>query len=131
MALLQNHGLAGIAQPAPPGLVESFFLSCVLHDIGTAPANIGSTRLSFELWGAVEALRVLPAMGASADQAELVAEVISRHQDLGDTGRAPAVLGLIYFATIFGEVFVLAPECKLTASRQRRAQSRCRSRHDH
>jgi cyanamide hydratase len=103
MALLHNHGLPGIARPPPPGLAESFFLSCMLHDIGTAPGNIGATRLSFELWGAVEALRLLPTLGASRDQAELVAEVVSRHQDLGETGRAPAVLGLVYFATIFGE----------------------------
>jgi cyanamide hydratase len=107
MALLLNHGIPGVARPPPPGLVDTFFLSCVMHDIGTAPGNIEATRLSFELWGAVEALRLLPALGASRDQAELVAEVVSRHQDLGETGRAPAVLGLVYFATIFGEFFAL------------------------
>jgi cyanamide hydratase len=102
MAMLQNHGIVAVKE-VTPGLVESFFLSCMLHDIGTAPDHIKSTRLSFELWGAIHVLQLLPTFGATKDQSELVAEVINRHQDLGETGQAPAVLGLIYFATIFGE----------------------------
>lgn len=100
MALLINHAPQG-AQPEP-GLVETFFLSCMLHDIGTVPETLRSTRLSFELWGAFHALELLPTLGSSKDQAELVAEVVNRHQDLGETGMAPLVLALIYFATIFG-----------------------------
>jgi cyanamide hydratase len=101
MALLKNHSPSNAQDE--PGLVETFFLSCMLHDIGTVPENIKSTRLSFELWGAIHALQLLPSFGASVDQAECVAEVVNRHQDLGDTGMAPVVLGLIYFATIFGK----------------------------
>jgi hypothetical protein len=101
MILLENHHPYGL-NPTPE-LVETFFLSCMLHDIGTVPETIASTRMSFELWGAMHAHSILPTFGATTDQAELVAEVINRHQDLGETGMAPAVLGLIYFATIFGK----------------------------
>jgi cyanamide hydratase len=109
MALLLNRSPSSI--DSTPSLVETFFLSCLLHDIGTVPSSLHSTRLSFELWGAIEALKLLPDFGASQDQAELVAEVINRHQDLGDTGTAPAILGLIYFATIFGTAFFLGSFC--------------------
>jgi cyanamide hydratase len=101
MALLLNHAPFNV-QPEP-GLVETFFLACMLHDIGTVPAHLQSTRMSFELWGAIHALEILPTFGASRDQSECVAEVVNRHQDLGETGMAPVVLGLIYFATIFGK----------------------------
>jgi cyanamide hydratase len=102
MILLKNHEPYGLK--STPELVETFFLSCMLHDIGTVPETLKSTHMSFELWGAVHSLELLPKFGASTDQAELVAEVVNRHQDLGETGMAPAVLGLIYFATIFGKL---------------------------
>jgi cyanamide hydratase len=70
--------------------------------------------MSFELWGAIHALQILPKFGASEDQAELVAEVVNRHQDLGETGAAPAILGLIYFATIFGECNVSSEISKVS-----------------
>jgi cyanamide hydratase len=84
------------------GLIETFFLSCLLHDIGTVPSNIKATRLSFELWGAIKARSLLSEYGAHPDQVDLVAETINRHQDLGETGMVPAVLALIYFGTLFG-----------------------------
>ncbi|KAF2666139.1 cyanamide hydratase, partial [Microthyrium microscopicum] len=99
MALMKNYNPWELKNTE--GLAESFLLSCMLHDIGTAPQNIKSTRLSFELWGAIKARELLPTFGAHEDQADLVAEVINRHQDLGEHGAAPAVLGLIYFGTLF------------------------------
>jgi cyanamide hydratase len=117
--LLSNHSPSSIQPTA--SLIETFFLSALLHDIGTVPASLNSTRLSFELWGAIEALRLLPEFGAPKDQAELVAEVINRHQDLGDTGSVPTVLGLIYFATIFGtakSITINIVGVELTSSRQ-------------
>jgi cyanamide hydratase len=102
--MLLNHSPSSLQ--STPSLLETFFLAALLHDIGTVPSSLNSTRLSFELWGAIEALKLLPEFGAPRDQAELVAEVINRHQDLGETGQAPAVLGLIYFATIFGTSFL-------------------------
>ncbi|CAI7645105.1 unnamed protein product [Penicillium crustosum] len=38
---------------------ETFLLACLLHGIGTTEANITATRLSFEFFGGVLALRVL------------------------------------------------------------------------
>jgi cyanamide hydratase len=80
----------------------------MLHDIGTTPTNMPRTRLSFELWGALHALTLLPTLGAPPDQAELVAEVISRHQDLGDVGSVPAVLALVYVGTLLDNVGLCA-----------------------
>lgn len=103
MALLQCHSPAyRTVSKITPSIEETFFLSAMLHDIGTVPQNLRGTRLSFELWGAIEALNLLQIWGASVDQAECVAEVVNRHQDLGETGCVPFVLALIYFATIFG-----------------------------
>jgi len=101
-ALLLNHSPSNIQ--AEGSLIETFFLAAMLHDIGTVPENLKSTRMSFELWGAIHALKLLPEFGAPVDQAELVSEVVNRHQDLGETGAAPIVLALIYFATIFDNV---------------------------
>ena len=101
MALLKDHHPAGLKESDT--FAETYFLACMLHDIGTIPKNQTSTRLSFELWGAIRALQLLADFGAQHDQAELVAEVINRHQDLGETGSVPAVLALLYFSTLFGE----------------------------
>ncbi|CAI7613344.1 unnamed protein product [Penicillium glandicola] len=38
---------------------ETFLLACLLYDIGTTEANITATRLSFDFFGGVLALRVL------------------------------------------------------------------------
>jgi cyanamide hydratase len=38
---------------------ETYFLACVLHDIGTTKENLRATRLSFEFLGGMLALRVL------------------------------------------------------------------------
>ncbi|KAJ6022893.1 uncharacterized protein N7446_013246, partial [Penicillium canescens] len=38
---------------------ETYFLACVLHDIGTTKENLCATRLSFEFFGGMLALRVL------------------------------------------------------------------------
>jgi cyanamide hydratase len=102
-ALLHNHAPSNAQAGAK--ILETFFLACMLHDIGTVPANLKSTRMSFELWGAIYALSLLRNFGAPVDQAECVAEVVNRHQDLGEIGQVPLVLALIYFATIFGEYF--------------------------
>ncbi|KAJ5940786.1 hypothetical protein N7516_000954 [Penicillium verrucosum] len=38
---------------------QTCLLACLLHDIGTMEANITATRLNFEFFGGVLALRVL------------------------------------------------------------------------
>ncbi|KAJ5450060.1 urea hydro-lyase/cyanamide hydratase, partial [Penicillium daleae] len=65
----------------------TYFLSCALHDIGTTEENIQNTRLSFEWVGGYLALDLLQEKQSDGDaapraQAESVAEVIIRHQDL-------------------------------------------------
>jgi cyanamide hydratase len=85
---------------------ETYFLSCLLHDIGTTEENLRKTRLSFEFYGGFLALDVLQNGGGDAiaprEQAESVAEAIIRHQDLCDVGKITAVGQLIQLATIFG-----------------------------
>jgi cyanamide hydratase len=87
---------------------ETYFLACVLHDIGTTDKNLSQTRLSFEFYGGFLALDVLQRGGCGSDsastreQAESVAEAIIRHQDLCAVGKITAVGQLLQLATIFG-----------------------------
>lgn len=87
---------------------ETYFLSCLLHDIATTDENLHSTRLSFEFYGGVIALGLLQEPSAHADavapkeQAESVAEAVIRHQDLCNVGTITAVGQLLQLATIFG-----------------------------
>ncbi|KAJ5097403.1 hypothetical protein N7456_008124 [Penicillium angulare] len=92
---------------------ETYFLACILHDIGTTDENTHSTKLSFEFFGGFLALNLLQSddtsistdagSGAVAprDQAESVAEAIIRHQDLCVVGNISAVGQLLQLATIF------------------------------
>jgi len=82
---------------------ETYFLACLLHDIGTTDENLQKTRMSFEFYGGFLALEVLQYGGeAPREQAESVAEAIIRHQDLCDVGRITALGQLLQLATIFG-----------------------------
>lgn len=107
---------------------ETYFLACMLHDIGTTEENQRATRLSFEFQGGLLALEVLrrrPEAGetemeadavaavggiATKEQAESVAEAIIRHQDLCEVGKITAVGQLLQLATIFGELCALSRE---------------------
>ncbi|KAB8217251.1 hypothetical protein BDV33DRAFT_140936 [Aspergillus novoparasiticus] len=87
---------------------ETYFLCCLLHDIGSTEENLNKTKLSFEFYGGLLALDVLqdgtgPFGNAVAprDQAESVAEAIIRHQDLCEEGKITAVGQLLQLATIF------------------------------
>ncbi|KAL4783826.1 hypothetical protein BJX76DRAFT_243085 [Aspergillus varians] len=89
---------------------ETYFLACMLHDIGTTPVNLRATMLSFEFYGGFLALDVLQKDSgegtavASQPQAESVAEAIIRHQDLRDAGTITAVGQLLQLATIFDNI---------------------------
>ncbi|KZT32781.1 cyanamide hydratase [Sistotremastrum suecicum HHB10207 ss-3] len=61
---------------------ETYYLSCLLHDIGTADAYLTTTRMSFEFKGGIVARDFLIQNGAPEDQADAVCEAIIRHQDL-------------------------------------------------
>lgn len=86
---------------------ETYYLACMLHDIGTTAEHM-DTQLSFEFFGGVLALDLLQARNedgvpsAPRDQAESVAEAIIRHQDLVSVGTITAVGQLLQLATIFG-----------------------------
>ncbi|KAL1985172.1 hypothetical protein VTN96DRAFT_8194 [Rasamsonia emersonii] len=86
---------------------ETYFLACLLHDIGATEENVQKTRLSFEFYGGFLALDVLQDAAASPDaiapreQAESIAEAIIRHQDLCEVGAITAVGQLLQLATIF------------------------------
>lgn len=84
-----------------PSLIETYFLSCMFHDIGTTDKNIHATLLSFEFYGGMLSLDFLNSLGAPKEQAENVAETVIRHQDIGDVGTQTRVGALIQLATIF------------------------------
>ncbi|KAK8196712.1 hypothetical protein M8818_006879 [Zalaria obscura] len=79
----------------------TYLLTCLLHDIGTTPSNQSSTSLSFEFFGGYLVLDLLKSLHAPVPQAELVAEAIIRHQDLGETGMQTTVGAITHFSTIF------------------------------
>lgn len=99
---------------------ETYFLACVLHDIGTSEENLHATHLSFEFFGGFLALQVLQSEsdGGSAprEQAESVAEAIIRHQDLCTVGMISAVGQLLQLATIFGTYYNIIISYLLRAS---------------
>lgn len=83
---------------------ETLLLACLLHDIGTTDKNIKGTLMSFEFYGGFIALDLLHKQHkAPIEQAESVAEVIIRHQDIGNVGTITTLGLLIQLATIFGE----------------------------
>ncbi|KAJ5311921.1 hypothetical protein PENANT_c022G04812 [Penicillium antarcticum] len=93
---------------------ETYFLACLLHDIGTTKENITATKMSFEFYGGFVTLDVLQNLGASAtaipvvvaprDQAESVAEAVIRHQDFGEKGKLTALGQLLQLATMFDNI---------------------------
>lgn len=100
---------------------ETYFLACLLHDIGTTEENLQGTKMSFEFYGGFLALDVLqqdldstPEAVASKYQAESVAEAIIRHQDLCTNGKITAVGQLLQLATIFGMFSCTPMRCNET-----------------
>ncbi|EFR02903.1 cyanamide hydratase [Nannizzia gypsea CBS 118893] len=108
---------------------ETYFITCMLHDIGTTEENLRASRMSFELYGGFLAMDLLQypidehastivdpekRVTASNALAESVVEAIMRHQDIRDTGKITALGQLIQLATIFdnigGHEQLLSPE---------------------
>ena len=110
-----SYGLA-IARECYPGwnlspgspLEETWYLTAMLHDIGTCDEFLTATKLSFEFWAGYHALELLqkPEMTGSADgiapkeQAESVAEAVIRHQDVQDKGMVTLITRLIHLGTL-------------------------------
>ncbi|KUJ20266.1 cyanamide hydratase [Mollisia scopiformis] len=84
-----------------PSFNETYFMTCLLHDIGTTDKNIHATLMSFEFYGGLIVLDLLKKLDAPVPQAENVAEAVIRHQDLGETGTLTRIGALIQLATIF------------------------------
>lgn len=99
---------------------ETWFLTAILHDIGTADDFLDGTKLSFEFWGGMHAHRILlqpelttaeaeadgahGSAKAPVEQAESVMEAILRHQDITDKGKVTMMTQLIQLATILDNV---------------------------
>jgi cyanamide hydratase family protein with HD domain len=66
------------------------------------------THMSFEYYGAFQALNFLRDNGASKDQAEAVSEAIIRHADLGETGTLTSLGMMIQLSTVFGKLLFLS-----------------------
>lgn len=98
-------------------LDETWFLTAMLHDIGTTAEFLISTRLSYEFWAGYHALTLLQdakMTGGSGsgesegvaprDQAESVAEAIIRHQDVQEKGKITLVTRLIHLGTLLDNI---------------------------
>jgi cyanamide hydratase family protein with HD domain len=96
-------------------LLETYFLTCLLHDIGTTSENMKDSHMSFEYYGAFQALNFLKDSGSPKDQAEAVSEAIIRHADLGETGTLTSLGMIIQLSTVFGKSYdFLHAHCNLT-----------------
>jgi cyanamide hydratase len=67
----------------------TYYLACVLHDIGTAERFLASTKMSFEFKGAIVARDAILSAGGPEDQADSVCEAVVRHQDIFVKGCVP------------------------------------------
>lgn len=98
-------------------LAETWFIAALLHDIGTTPEHISSTKLSHEFWAGYHALNILQDTSlttshgddgvgdvASREQAESIAEAIIRHQDVQDKGRVSLLTRLIHMGTLLDNI---------------------------
>ncbi|KZV65262.1 cyanamide hydratase [Peniophora sp. CONT] len=84
---------------------ETYYLSCLLHDIGTADRFLGTTKMSFEFKGAIVAREFIREHDGAEDQADSVCEAIVRHQDIFVTGGNITMVGqLLQLATILDNV---------------------------
>lgn len=61
---------------------ETYYLACLLHDIGTADKFLATTKMSFEFKGAIVARDLILQVGGVEDQADSVCDAIIRHQDI-------------------------------------------------
>lgn len=71
-------------------LDETWFITAMLHDIGTTPNHIHSTKLSYEFWAGLHTRDLLlndqEGVVAPVEQMESIVEAIIRHQDVQEKG---------------------------------------------
>jgi cyanamide hydratase len=85
--------------------VRTLYLTCLLHDIGTAEENLLTTKMSFDFYGALVGMRFLEGVGAEKDMVHAVGEAVIRHQDLGETGTITVVGACVQLVTVLGMCF--------------------------
>ncbi|KAJ7161043.1 hypothetical protein C8R46DRAFT_358637 [Mycena filopes] len=82
---------------------ETYYLACLLHDIGTAEKYLATTKMSFEFKGAIVARDLILQLGGVEDQADSVCDAIVRHQDIFVKGGNITQIGqALQLATILG-----------------------------
>ncbi|KAG6899218.1 hypothetical protein C0993_012185 [Termitomyces sp. T159_Od127] len=83
--------------------VQTYYLACLLHDIGTAERFLATTKLSFEFKGAIIARDLILQVGGVEDQADSVCDAIIRHQDIFVKGGNITMIGqILQLATLLG-----------------------------
>ncbi|KZT73509.1 cyanamide hydratase [Daedalea quercina L-15889] len=88
---------------------ETYYLSCLLHDIGTAERFLATTKMSFEFKGAIVARDLILQQGGPEDQADSVCDAIIRHQDIFVKGGNITMVGqILQLATILDNVGIRA-----------------------
>ncbi|KAF8064299.1 hypothetical protein FPV67DRAFT_1672020 [Lyophyllum atratum] len=89
--------------------LETYYLACLLHDIGTADKFLASTKLSFEFKGAIVARDLILQLGGVEDQADSVCDAIIRHQDIFVKGGNITMIGqILQLATIIDNIGIRA-----------------------
>lgn len=88
-----------------PDFPETFYITCILHDVGTAPTLHTATKMSFEFRGGIFVWDLLKELKAEEGLVEGVTEAIIRHQDLGTTGEISALGAIVQVATLFGALY--------------------------
>ncbi len=83
--------------------LKVYYLTCLLHDIGTTPKNLRATKLSFEYYGGFLAHDIITKNGGPQDLAESVTEAIIRHQDFIEDGMITTVGQVIQLSTKLGK----------------------------
>ncbi|KAK7053525.1 cyanamide hydratase [Favolaschia claudopus] len=84
---------------------ETWYLACMLHDIGTANKFLATTKMSFEFKGAIVARDLILKLGGVEDQADSVCEAIVRHQDIFVKGGNITQIGqALQLATILDNI---------------------------
>ncbi|KAJ7153439.1 hypothetical protein C8R43DRAFT_1001921 [Mycena crocata] len=88
---------------------ETYYLACLLHDIGTAEKFLSTTKMSFEFAGAIVGRDLILQLGGVQDQADSVCDAIVRHQDIFVKGGNITQIGqALQLATILDNVGIRA-----------------------
>ncbi|KAK1227953.1 hypothetical protein PQX77_009000 [Marasmius sp. AFHP31] len=87
----------------------TYYLTCLLHDIGTAEKYLATTKMSFEFKGAIVARDLILSLKGAEDQADSICEAIVRHQDIFVKGGNITTIGqILQLATILDNVGIRA-----------------------